>query len=170
MSSKSIAAEPATPPNFPEASPRELVLSRILNAPREKVYRAWTDPEIMKQWFAPKPWSTPVVQTDVRAGGSSYIVMRSPEGSDFPNRGVYLEVVPNERLVFTDAYTTAWEPSEKPFMTVVLTFEEAGEGKTKYTARVRHWTVADRETHEKMGFHQGWGQCADQLEAVAAKL
>ena len=50
----------------------------------------------------------------------------------------------------------AWEPSQKPFMTVILTFEDEG-GKTRYTARVRHWTVADREAHEKMGFHQGWG-------------
>jgi uncharacterized protein YndB with AHSA1/START domain len=95
--------------------------------------------------------------------------MRSPEGQDLPNRGVYLEVVRNERLVLTDAYTTAWEPSQKPFMTVILTFADEG-GKTRYTARVRHRTVADREAHEKMGFHQGWGQCADQLVALAAKL
>jgi uncharacterized protein YndB with AHSA1/START domain len=151
------------------ASDRELVLTRIIDAPREKVFKAWTDPELLKQWFAPTPWTTPAAQTDVRPGGSSLIVMRSPDGNDFPNSGVYLEVVKNERLVFTDAYTKAWEPSEKPFMTVILTFEDEG-GKTKYTARVRHWTVADRETHEKMGFHQGWGQCADQLAALVARL
>jgi uncharacterized protein YndB with AHSA1/START domain len=73
------------------------------------------------------------------------------------------------RLVFTVAYTKAWEPSEKPFMTAILTFEDQG-GKTKYTARVLHWTVADRETHEKMGFHEGWGQCADQLAELLRKL
>ena len=147
---------------------RELILTRIIDAPRERVFKAWTDPDLLKQWFAPKPWTTPVVETDVRPGGSSLFVMRSPEGQEFPNRGVYLEVVKNERLVFTDAYTKAWEPSEKPFMTAVITFEEAG-GKTKYTARVMHWNVADRETHEKMGFHQGWGQCADQLNALVSK-
>lgn len=146
-------------------SDRELVLTRIINAPRERVYQAWTDPELLKQWFAPKPFTTPVVKMDVRPGGANLIVMRGPDGNEFPNRGVYLEVVPNERLVFTDAYTEAWQPSEKPFMTVVLTFEDVG-GKTKYTARARHWTVADRETHEKMGFHQGWGQCTDQLAAL----
>jgi len=81
-------------------------------------------------------------------GGANLIVMRDPAGNDFPNRGVYLEVVKNERLVFTDAYTKAWEPSEKPFMTVILTFENEG-GKTKYTARVLHWTVADRAAHER---------------------
>lgn len=83
-----------------------------------------------------------------------------------PNRGVYLDVVPNERLVFTDAYVRAWEPSEKPFMTGILTFERTPEGKTKYTARVRHWTTEDREAHEKMGFHPGWDIATDQLEAL----
>ena len=148
---------------------RELVLTRLINAPRAKVYRAWTDPELLKQWFAPKPYTTPIVELDVRPGGSSYFVMRGPDGKDLPNRGVYLEVVPNEKLVSTDAYVAAWEPSEKPFMTLILTFEDEG-GKTRYTARVRHWTVADREAHEKMGFHEGWGICADQLEALVAKI
>ena len=148
---------------------RELVLTRLINAPREKVYRAWTQPELLKQWFAPKPYTTPIVEMDVRPGGSAYFVMRGPDGKDLPNRGVYLEVVPNEKLVSTDAYVTAWEPSEKPFMTLILTFEDEG-GKTRYTARVRHWTVADREAHEKMGFHEGWGLCTDQLEALVAKI
>ena len=124
----------ATPADTP-ASDRELVLTRLIDAPREKLFRAWTD----------------------------------PEGNEFPSRGVFLEVVKNERLVFTDAYVRGWEPSEKPFMTGILTFEDVG-GKTRYTARVRHWTVADREAHEKMGFHQGWGQCTDQLAALVAKL
>jgi uncharacterized protein YndB with AHSA1/START domain len=150
-------------------SDRELVLTRIIDAPREKVFKAWTDPELIKQWFAPSPWTTPFAETDVRPGGTNTIVMRDPDGNDFPNSGVYLEVVENERLVITDAYTRAWEPSEKPFMTVILTFESEGD-KTKYTVRVRHWTVADREAHENMGFHQGWGQCADQLAALVAKI
>jgi uncharacterized protein YndB with AHSA1/START domain len=105
----------------------------------------------------------------VRPGGSAFIVMRGPDGKDLPNHGVYLEVVPNQRLVSTDAYTKAWEPSEKPFMTLILTFEDEG-GKTRYTARVHHWTVADCEAHEKMGFHQGWGICADQLTALVTKI
>ncbi|WP_414664781.1 SRPBCC family protein [Horticoccus sp. 23ND18S-11] len=158
---------PADATSIAPASDRELVLTRILNAPREKVYAAWTTPALMQQWFAPKPWTTPRVELDLRPGGASLIVMRDPQGNEFPNRGVYLEVVKNERLVFTDAFTTAWEPSEKPFMTGVLTFEDAGNGTTRYTARVRHWSVADRDAHEKMGFHQGWGQCASQLETVA---
>ena len=92
--------------------------------------------------------------------------MRGPAGTEIPCPGVYLEVVPNERLVSTDAYTKPWEPSEKPFMTLILTFEDAGGGKTNYTARVLHWTEADREAHEKMGFHEGWTQCTEQLAAL----
>ncbi len=125
---------------------RELVLTRLIDAPREKLYRAWTEPELLKQWFAPKPWTTPVVELDVRPGGSVLFVMRSPEGQDMPNHGVYLEVVPNQRLVTTDAFTRAWEPSAKPFMLLIVTFEDEG-GKTRYTARVRHWTVEDKEAH-----------------------
>jgi uncharacterized protein YndB with AHSA1/START domain len=147
----------------------DLVLTRLIDAPRENVYRAWTEPELLKQWFAPKPWTTPSAKLDVRPGGANVITMRSPEGKDFPNRGVYLEIVKNERLVFTDAFTDSWTPSQKPFMTVILTFEDEG-GKTRYTARVRHWTDADRETHQKMGFREGWGLCAEQLAAVAAGL
>jgi uncharacterized protein YndB with AHSA1/START domain len=171
MNSKDASPEtPASASASPAGGGRELVLTRILRAPRRNVYRAWTEPALMKAWFVPKPWTVASAETDVRVGGSSCIVFRGPDGNEFPNRGVYLEVVPDERLVFTDAYIRAWEPSEKPFMTVTLTFADAPGGCTKYTALVRHWTVADRETHEKMGFHQGWGTCAEQLEAVAAKL
>jgi uncharacterized protein YndB with AHSA1/START domain len=147
---------------------RDLVLTRIIDAPRQKLFKMWTDPELLKQWFAPLPYSTPVAELDVRPGGANLVVMRSPDGNEFPNRGVYLEVVENERLVFTDAYTMAWEPSPNPFMTAIITFEEE-DGKTRYTARLRHWTAADREAHEKMGFHQGWDQCADQLAALVAR-
>ncbi len=152
-----------------DSNDRELSFTRLIDAPRENLFRAWTDPELLKQWFAPQPYTTPIAELDVRPGGSNLIVMRSPDGQDLPNRGVYLEVVENARLVFTDAYTRAWEPSQKPFMTVILTFEDDGR-KTRYTVRVRHWSVADREAHERMGFYEGWGQCADQLAEVARSL
>jgi uncharacterized protein YndB with AHSA1/START domain len=148
---------------------RELVLSRIIDAPPEKVFRAWTEADLLCQWFTPPPFTTPHAELDVRPGGANLVVMRGPDGVEMHCRGVYLEVVPAKRLVFTDAYTHAWAPSDKPFMTVVLTFEEA-EGKTAYTARVQHWTVADREAHEQMGFHKGWGQATDQLATLVAKL
>ncbi|OWK18478.1 polyketide cyclase [Mesorhizobium amorphae CCBAU 01583] len=152
------------------ANDRELVLACIIDAPRENVYRCWTDNKLVTQWFAPKPWTTPRSEMDVRTGGNSLVVMAGPDGNEFPNPGVFLEVVPGEKIIFTDAYTSAWEPSEKPFMTGVLTFEDEGNGKTRYIARAKHWSVADREQHEKMGFHEGWGQCTEQLEELAKTL
>ncbi|MDO9093821.1 MAG: SRPBCC family protein [Rubrivivax sp.] len=151
-------------------STHDLVITRDIKASRQSLYRCWTEPELMKQWFAPKPWSTSHAEVDLRVGGTCLVVMRGPDGQEFPNPGVYLDVLPNERIVTTDAYTSAWEPAEKPFMTLVLTFEDLGGGSTRYTARARHWTMADREAHEKMGFHEGWGRCTDQLAELAATL
>ncbi|OAI02208.1 polyketide cyclase [Methylomonas methanica] len=148
---------------------RELVLTRLIDAPAEKLYRAWTEPALLKQWFCPKPWTVASAELDVRAGGTSIIVMRSPEGQEFPNQGIYIDVVPNQRLVFTDAYTSAWEPSAKPFMTGIITFAPE-DGKTRYSARVLHWSTADRKTHEEMGFHEGWGKATDQLAELVASL
>lgn len=149
---------------------RDLVITRDIAASRDKLYRCWTEPALIKQWFAPKPWATPHAETDVRAGGACLVVMRGPDGKEFPHRGVYLEVVPNQRIVVTDAYTSAWEPSAKPFTTTILTFEDLGGGNTRYTALARHWSEADRESHEKMGFAEGWGRCTDQLAELAARL
>ena len=148
---------------------RELVLTRLIDAPAEKLYRAWTDPTLIVRWFTPPPWKTVAAELDVRPGGSSYVLMRGPNGEEMPNRGVYLEVIPNRKLVFTDAFVKAWEPSGHAFMTGTLTFEPRGT-KTLYTARVQHWSVADREAHEQMGFHAGWGIATDQLAALAATL
>lgn len=153
----------------PEAT-HELTLARIIGAPREAVYRCWTEPELIKHWFTPRPWTTPVVEVDVRPGGTSRIVMRGPEGEEFPSEGVYLEVVPGRKLVFTDAYTRAWQPSAKPFMTGIITFGHAGGGRTDYRARVVHWSAEDRVRHEEMGFHEGWAKATDQLEALARTL
>lgn len=153
------------------APKHELVLELILDAPKEKLFRGWTEPELMKQWFAPKPWTTPHVANDLRPGGFSSVTMRSPEGQEFPNPGQYLEVIPNRKLVFTDAFVGDWVPKDgAPFFVGVLTFEDAGPGKTKYTARALHWTEESRAQHEKMGFVPGWTICARQLEALAQTL
>ena len=151
------------------ADDRDLVLTRLLQAPRAAVWRCWTEPALLGQWFAPRPWTTPEVSLDLRPGGASRFVMRSPEGQDFPNEGVYLEVVPERRLVFTDGYTAGWRPAEKPFFTAVVELADEAGG-TRYTATARHWTAEARDEHARMGFHEGWGQCADQLEALARTL
>lgn len=148
---------------------RTLVLTRVIDASPEAVFRCWTEPKLIKQWFAPRPWTTPSVDIDVRVGGSSATTMADENGVEYPNAGQYLEIVPNEKIVFTDAYVGDWVPSDKPFFTCELTFENVG-GKTRYTARALHWTKDDRDAHEKMGFHEGWGMCATQLEEVAKTL
>lgn len=148
---------------------RELSLERLIDAPPELVYRAWTEAELLKQWFTPKPWTVASASLDVRVGGCSVIVMQSPEGQEFPNRGVYLEVIENKRLVFTDAFIEAWQPSEKAFMTATICFEPVGE-MTQYKAKVLHWSSEDRQNHEDMGFYDGWGKATDQLEALVARL
>ena len=152
-----------------DVAPHELSLTRLIGAAPSKVFRAWTEPDLLKRWFTPPPWTTTDARLDVRPGGASLVVMQGPEGQEMPHRGVYLEVVEDRRLVFTDAYVTAWEPSAKPFMTVILTFDPE-EGKTRYMARVRHWTAEDCQKHEAMGFHRGWGIATDQLAALAASL
>jgi uncharacterized protein YndB with AHSA1/START domain len=149
---------------------RELVLVRTLDAKRDKIWRCWTEPGLLTQWFAPKPWSTPRAELDVRPGGTCMVVMSDPDGNEFSNPGVYLEVTPNEKLVFTDAFTSAWQPSEKPFMVAEIRLEDIGDGRTRYTATARHWSSKDRDAHEKMGFHEGWSQCADQLAELARTL
>ncbi|HYD44254.1 MAG TPA: SRPBCC family protein [Phenylobacterium sp.] len=149
---------------------RELVLERIIEAPAQTLYRCWTEPELMKQWFVPKPWTLAKVEQDVRPGGKSLVVMRDPEGNEYPNPGVYLEVVPGRKLVFTDAFVEGWVPSDKAFMVAIVTFEDLGDGKTRYVARARHWTDEDVKQHVEMGFHEGWGQCADQLAELAKTL
>jgi uncharacterized protein YndB with AHSA1/START domain len=147
----------------------ELSLTRLIDAPAEALWRCWTEPDLIKQWFTPRPWTTPVVEVDVRPGGSSYMLFQGPNGEEFPNRGVYLEVERNRRLVFTDAYVEAWVPSAKPFLTAIISFTPEGGG-TRYSARVLHWTAEDMRRHEEMGFHDGWGKATDQLEAVARAL
>lgn len=151
-------------------SDRELVLTRLIDAPRAKLWRCWTEPALLKKWFTPPPVTVPHAEMDVRVGGRSLVVMRGPDGKDMKLPGTYLEVVANEKLVFTDAYVGDWEPADQlPFMTGVITFADE-KGQTRYTARARHWSVADREKHEQMGFHTGWGIATDQLAALAKTL
>lgn len=153
----------------PTDGPRELVLNRLLDTTPARIWRAWTEPELMKEWFCPAPWKVTEAKLDLRPGGASYVLMQGPEGQEFPNYGQYLEVVKEKKIVFTDAYLGDWKPSEKPFFTAIVTMENEG-GKTRYIARALHWTDADCEQHKQMGFHEGWGKAADQLEALCKQL
>ena len=157
------------------ASPHVLTLTRTLAAPRAAVWRCWTEPELLKQCFCPMPWRATEVRGDLCAGGGSFTRMEGPGPDGAPMTqdcpGCYLLVEPQRRLVFSDAFVGDWVPGQaKPFMVADIRFADAPGGGTHYTAMARHWSAEDREAHEKMGFHAGWGKAAEQLEALARTL
>ncbi len=147
----------------------DLVLERVVDVPPELVWIAWTKPEHLSKWFTPAPWTVSDCEIDLRPGGVFRTTMRSPEGQEFPNVGCYLEVVPNKRLVFTDALLPGYRPAQNPFMTAIIAMEPHGTG-TRYTATALHHDETARKTHEEMGFHHGWGTALDQLVAYAKKI
>jgi uncharacterized protein YndB with AHSA1/START domain len=147
----------------------DLVLVRELAAPRAVIWRCWTEPEHLMQWFVPKPHKVTACHLDVRVGGACNTTF-DVEGAVMENKGVYLEVVPGEKLVFTDTYTEGWKPAAEPFMTAIVTFEDLGGGRTRYTAVARHRNAETARQHREMGFHDGWGTVATQLEAYAQGL
>jgi len=148
----------------------ELTLSRIISAPRDKVWRCWTEPALLMQWYCPRPWRVTQAELDVRPGGRSYVLMEGPNGEQAPHPGVYLEVIPGRKLVMTDAFDEAWLPSGKAFMVAEINLDDAGGGRTHYRAVARHWSEEDRQTHEQMGFHEGWAAAAQQLEDLARTI
>ena len=154
----------------PAVNPKlDLVLERVIDVPRELVWKAWTTPEHIVHWFTPKPWKTTDCEIDLRPGGIFRTTMLSPEGQEYPNIGCYLEVVPNEKLVWTDALLPGYRPSEKPFFTACLTMESEGSG-TRYRAVAIHRDEASRTQHEEMGFYDGWGTVLDQMVAYIKTL
>ena len=148
----------------------DLEIRRVLNAPIDQVWAAWADPENLKHWFCPLPWTVPVAEMDLRPGGRFRTVMAGPNGERSDNTGVFLEVVPNQRITFTDSLTEDYRPSGGGFMTARISFIDLGNGTTEYRAHVLHPNEETRKQHEEMGFHEGWGKVADQLEAFARSL
>ena len=154
----------------PDLDPNtDLSFTRTLAVPRSLVWECWTDPKHIPHFFIPKPHKVTAVDIDLRVGGR-FNTTFDVEGNVMENRGVYLEVVPNEKLVFTDAYTEGWKPAPEPFMTAIVTFQDIGGGRTRYTAVARHRNAENAKQHADMGFHDGWGTVATQLEAYARGL
>jgi uncharacterized protein YndB with AHSA1/START domain len=150
----------------------DLLLERVVEVPRELVWKAWTDPEHLKQWFTPAPFTTIDCEIDLRPGGIFRTVMRSPEGEEYPGVGCYLEVVENERLVWTSALEPGYRPAAPSptfHFTAVISLEPSGNG-TKYSALAMHADEDARARHEEMGFHEGWGAALDQLVALAETM
>lgn len=155
----------------PEIDPTlDLVLEREVDVRPELLWKAWTEPEHLMRWFTPKPWETIACEIDLRPGGIFSTTMRSPEGEVMPaNPGCYLEVVENQKLVFTDALGPGYRPKSDPFMTAVVLFEPI-DGGTRYTAIAIHKDEEGRKQHEEMGFLEGWGTALEQLVEVAKEL
>lgn len=160
----------ATPVTVEPRNERELVIAHLLEASPEALYRCWTEAATYPDWFCPKPWRAEAQRLDLKPGGASRIMMYGPDGESFPNDGVFLELEPGRRLVFTDNYTEGWIPNPEGIMTAVISFEPQADGRTLYVARVGHPSVEAKTRHEEMGFHQGWGVVAEQLEAKAQTL
>lgn len=165
------------------ATDREMVLTRVFDAPPELVYKAWTDPALMARWWGPHEFTNPVCKLDVRPGGAYRIVLRSPEGKDYPTVGTYQEVVENERLIFSDTFDELpqeWLDELRSHLPpgasksippdiVTATFEEQ-DGKTLLTVTSRFDTKALRDAIVQMGAVEGWSQSLDKLEELLARI
>jgi uncharacterized protein YndB with AHSA1/START domain len=153
-------------------SDREIVITRVFNAPRQLVFEAWTDPKHIAQWWGPKGFTTTVSEMDFRPGGTWRYVMRGPDGTEYPGKGVFREIVPFERIVTGDEFDEGCEKvvnTELPKgMVVTVVFEDLTD-KTKLTIRIMHESVEERQKHEKMGVIAGWNSSLDCLDEYLAK-
>jgi uncharacterized protein YndB with AHSA1/START domain len=141
----------------------DLVITRVIKAPRAAVWRAWSDPNSFAQWWVPAPAQCKVVAMALRPGGA-FVTQISENGGDFmPHlNGCFLAVETAERIVFTTCLLSGWRPAEEPFITAIIRFAEHPLG-TEYVAHVMHKSNADRNSHEELGFYDGWGTVIEQL-------
>lgn len=146
------------------AADRELVITRIFDAPRSLVFKLWTQPEHLVRWWGPRDFTTPSATMDVRLGGAYRTCIRSPEGKDHWMRGIYREITPPERLVFTFAWEDEdGQPGPETLVTVIFAEHD---GKTKLTFHQAVFeTVTARDEHEG-----GWTECLDRLAKYLAEL
>jgi uncharacterized protein YndB with AHSA1/START domain len=156
-----------------DAREREIVITRVFDAPRELVWKVWTQPEHITRWWGPRCFDTTVKQMDLRPGGRWAYVMHGPDGSDYPCCGTFIEVVPLKRIVSTDEFGEDFVappgmdlPQE---MVVTTVFEDEG-NKTKLTITITHPTVEDKKKHEAMGVVGGWNSSFDCMDNYLADL
>lgn len=151
-------------------NPTDLVIARVLRAPRAAIWRAWSEPALLARWWCPMPWTTEVLAFELRPGGAFHTFMKGPDGGTSDNPGAFLEIVPQRRIVSTSMLVGGWRPA-KPWMpmTAVITMDDEGGG-TRYTACAMHPDAATCQQHEHLGFFEGWNLCIDQLDELALEL
>lgn len=148
----------------------ELILTRVLKAPRHLIYRCWTTPEHMAHWFVPKPHTITDITIDLRPGGRFDSTMHV-DGNVYPSQGCVLDAVQDRRLAFTDLMSADFQPVAQPGLGFTATIDLSDhEGGTLYHVTARHRTAEDTQKHEEMGFSSGWGTVAEQLDAYAQGL
>lgn len=149
----------------------DLVLERVLKAPRPRVWAAWTQPDLLKQWWCPKPWHVAECRIDLRPGGELYTLMRGPDGEEHTVAGCWLDIEEGRRIVFTLMLQKGFRPALVEGMfrfTAEVSFADTDDGRTFYKAHLMHAAPADRDEHARVGFHDGWNTAATQLEEVLA--
>lgn len=148
----------------------DLKLERDVPVAPELLWRGWTEPDLLKQWFCPAPWRVIEAEIDLRPGGIFRTVMAGPNGERSDGgSGCWLEVVPNRRLSWTDGLGPNFRPRVKGFLSATICFDPLPNGGTRYRAYAFHATAEDRQQHADMGFEQGWGAALDQLIALMGK-
>lgn len=156
---------------------KSVVISRVFDAPRDLLWTAWTEPKHMAQWFGPTVFTNPICEIDLRVGGAWRIVMRGPDGADYPLKGVYREIVRPERIVSSinvDEHPGSWHdmvnPQHEPLdLHWAVTFEDLA-GKTRLSIRTNFSSTTLRDAFVKMGMGEGWSESLDKLEALLARV
>jgi uncharacterized protein YndB with AHSA1/START domain len=154
----------STPTNF---DPKlDLMFERKTGMTVEQLWKGWTDPQTLMKWFCPKPWKVTDCRIDLRAGGEFYTLMEGPNGEKMPNHGSYLEVIPGQKLVWTNLMTKDFRPAKVDVMgfpfVATISFSKSAEG-AALQAHLKHGSEEARKQHEQMGFQEGWGLAFDQL-------
>jgi uncharacterized protein YndB with AHSA1/START domain len=155
---------------MPPLDPKlDLMVERVVRVSPERAWAAWTEPEHLRQRYAPEPGVISQCEIDLRPGGVFRFVPRQPDGTENPFTCCYLEVVPYRRLVWTDALLPGYRPAPNGFFTGVMTLERKGDA-TLCRAAALHRNEAERDHHAEMGFYDGWGTVLDQLCAYAPNI
>ncbi|HEY9735586.1 MAG TPA: SRPBCC domain-containing protein [Trichocoleus sp.] len=151
---------------------RTIVITRRFNAPRELVWRVWTESAHIAQWWGPQGFTTRVEEMDLRPGGKSRYIMVGPDGTEYPAEGVFQEIVPMERIVTTDEFGEGYEQTGVDLpqgMVLTVLFEDLGD-QTQLTLHIVHPTVEERRKHEEMGVVGGWNSSFDCMDEYLATL